>query len=37
MEFHIENTQVYGLNKSAIASGNAMRTVMADSQPRESS
>ena len=30
MEFHIENTQVYGLNKSAIASGNAMRTVMAD-------
>ena len=30
MEFHIENTEVYGLNKSAIASGNAMRTVMAD-------
>ena len=30
MEFHIENTQVYGLNKSAIASGNAMRTAMAD-------
>lgn len=30
MEFHIENTEVYGLNKAAIASGNAMRTVMAN-------
>lgn len=30
MEFHIENTEVYGLNKSIIASGNAMRTKMAD-------
>ena len=28
MEFHIENTEVYGLNKSIIASGNAMRTKM---------
>ena len=30
MEFHIENTEVYGFNKAAIASGNAMRTVMAN-------
>lgn len=30
MEFHIENTQVYGLDKAIIASGNAMRTVMDD-------
>lgn len=30
MEFHIENTEVYGLNKAVIASGNAMRTVMAN-------
>jgi len=30
MEFHIENTEVYGLNKSIIASGNPMRTVMSD-------
>ena len=30
MEFHIENTEVYGLNKAIIASGNAMRTVMDD-------
>ena len=30
MEFHIENTEVYGLNKSIIASGNAMRTKMAN-------
>lgn len=30
MEFHIENTQVYGLDKSKIASGNAMRTCIAD-------
>ena len=30
MEFHISNTEVYGLNKSIIASGNAMRTKMAD-------
>ena len=28
MEFHIENTEVYGLTKSIIASGNAMRTEM---------
>lgn len=28
MEFHIKNTEVYGLNKSFIASGNAMRTEM---------
>ena len=28
MEFKIENTQVYGLTKSIIASGNAMRTEM---------
>ena len=30
MEFHIESTEVYGLNKAVIASGNAMRTVMAN-------
>ena len=30
MEFHIENTEVYGLNKSIVASGNAMRTKMAN-------
>lgn len=30
MEFSIENTEVFGLNKSFIASGNAMRTVMDD-------
>ena len=28
MEFNIQNTEVFGLNKSIIASGNAMRTVM---------
>lgn len=28
MEFKIENTEVYGLGKSIIASGNAMRTEM---------
>lgn len=28
MEFKIENTQIYGLTKSIIASGNAMRTEM---------
>ena len=26
MKFKIENTEVFGLNKSIIASGNAMRT-----------
>ena len=30
MEFHIENTEVYELNKSIVASGNAMRTKMAN-------
>lgn len=30
MEFKIENTEVYGLNKSVIASGNAMRVEMED-------
>lgn len=30
MEFKIENTQVYGITKSIIASGNAMRTEMDD-------
>lgn len=30
MEFHIENTEVYGVNKSIIASGNPMRTLMVD-------
>lgn len=30
MEFKIENTEVYGLNKSIIASGNAMRVKMQD-------
>ena len=28
MEFKIENTEVYGIKKSIIASGNAMRTTM---------
>ena len=32
MEFKIENTAVYGLNKSIVASGNAMRTVMSDNE-----
>lgn len=32
MEFKIENTAVYGLNKSFIASGNAMRTTMQDNE-----
>lgn len=30
MEFHIENTTVYGLNKACIASGNAMRINIQD-------
>lgn len=30
MEFKIEHTEVYGLNKAIIASGNAMRTIMDD-------
>lgn len=30
MEFHIENTEVFGLNKSIIASGNSYRTVLDD-------
>lgn len=30
MEFKIEHTEVYGINKSFIASGNAMRTEMND-------
>lgn len=30
MEFHIDHTEVYGLNKAIIASGNAMRTKIAD-------
>ena len=30
MEFHIESTEIYGLNKAVIASGNAMRTIMAN-------
>lgn len=32
MEFKIEKTVVYGLDKSMIASGNAMRTVMQDNE-----
>ena len=32
MEFKIENTAVYGLNKAFIASGNAMRTIMDDNE-----
>lgn len=32
MEFKIEKTVVYGLNKSIIASGNAMRTTMQDNE-----
>lgn len=30
MEFKIENTEVYGINKSVIASGNAMRVEIED-------
>ena len=30
MEFKIENTAVYGIDKAIIASGNAMRTTMDD-------
>ena len=30
MEFKIENVEIYGINKSIISSGNAMRTVMDD-------
>lgn len=30
MEFYIENTEIYGLNKAIIASGNAMRTTIQD-------
>lgn len=30
MKFKIENTEVYGLNKSIVASGNAMRTTIDD-------
>ena len=30
MNFKIENVEIYGINKSIIASGNAMRTVMDD-------
>lgn len=30
MEFKIEHTEVYGLNKSIVASGNSYRTVMQD-------
>ena len=32
MEFKIENASIYGLNKSMIASGNAMRTIMANNE-----
>lgn len=32
MEFQIKRTVVYGLNKSMIASGNAMRTTMQDNE-----
>ena len=37
MEFKIEKTVVYGLNKSIIASGNAMRIEMSDNavEPNE--
>lgn len=34
MEFKIENTEVYGLSKSIIASGNAMRTQMDNNSAR---
>lgn len=34
MEFKIENTEVYGISKSIIASGNAMRTEMDDNTLR---
>lgn len=30
MEFSIKNTEVYGLSKAFIASGNPMRTEMVD-------
>lgn len=32
MEFHIENTVVYGMEKSIIASGNPMRTKMKNNE-----
>lgn len=32
MEFQIKRTVIYGLNKSMIASGNAMRTTMQDNE-----
>ena len=32
MEFKIENTEVYGISKSIIASGNAMRVIMKDNK-----
>lgn len=36
MEFKIKNTEVYGLNKSFIASGNAMRTTMSNNMKERS-
>lgn len=36
MEFKITNTEVYGLNKSFIASGNAMRTTMSNNMKERS-
>ena len=36
MKFKIENTAVYGINKSIVASGNAMRVVMANNEKEAS-
>ena len=36
MELKIENTAVYGINKSIVASGNAMRVVMANNEKEAS-
>ena len=36
MEFKIENVEIYGINKSIISSGNAMRTVIDDNSKQPS-
>lgn len=36
MNFKIENVEIYGINKSIISSGNAMRTVMDDNSKQPS-
>lgn len=36
MNFKIENVEIYGINKSIISSGNAMRTVIDDNSKQPS-